>query len=292
VDFLTDPWTWWVAPFTNDESMRLALYAGLLAVVSTSVVGVWVVLRGMSFFGDALAHGVLPGIAIAFVVGGNTTFGAVVSALVMIGGISMVKSHSPLPEDVSIGILFIGMLALAVAIISSNTGSSVDDLDRFLFGSVTGVDGADLLRQAIAAVVAVVGVVVLHRALLALTFDEASAGLIGLKPRLTHGVLLALVALAIIASFKTVGNLLVFAFLVAPPATATLIVRRVHRIMVVAVLLGWVSIVVGLLVSFHRGTAAGASMALSAVTLFFVVLAGKSFVGSLRNRRMAMAVSV
>ncbi len=292
MEFLTDPWTWWVTPFANDESLRLALFAGLLAVVSTSVVGVWVVLRGMSFFGDALAHGVLPGIAIAFVVGGNTTVGAAVSALVMIGGISVVKSHSPLPEDVSIGILFIGMLALAVAIISSSTGSSVDDLDRFLFGSVTGVDGADLVRQAIAAVVAVAGVVVLHRALLALTFDEASAGLIGFRPRLTHGVLLALVALAIIASFKTVGNLLVFAFLVAPPATATLVARSVHRIMVVAVLLGSVSIVVGLLVSFHRGTAAGASMALSAVTLFFVVLAGKSAVSSVRDRRTAVSVSL
>lgn len=292
MEFLTDPWTWWVTPFADDESLRLALFAGLLAVVSTSVVGVWVVLRGMSFFGDALAHGVLPGIAIAFVVGGNTTLGAAVSALVMIGGISVVKSHSPLPEDVSIGILFIGMLALAVAIISSNTGSSVDDLDRFLFGSVTGVDGADLVRQAIAAVVAVAGVVVLHRALLALTFDEASAGLIGFRPRLTHGVLLALVALAIIASFKTVGNLLVFAFLVAPPATATLVARSVHRIMVVAVLLGSVSIVVGLLVSFHRGTAAGASMALSAVTLFFVVLAGKSAVSSVRDRRTAVSVSL
>jgi len=291
VDFLTDPWTWWVVPFTDHQFMQYALWASLLAVVSTSVVGVWVVLRGMTFFGDALAHGVLPGIAIAFVLGGNTTLGAAVAALVMIGGISVVRSNSPLPADVSIGILFVGMLALAVAVISSDSGSGAGDLDRFLFGSVTGVEGADLVRQGVAAAITVIGVIVLHRALLVLTFDEKSAGLIGFHPQLTHAASLVLVAVAIISSFETVGSLLVFAFLVAPPASATLLAKRVHHIMIVAVALGSLSAVIGLLLSFHEGTAAGASMALSAVATFFVVLLVRSIATATRNRRALVSLS-
>ena len=102
MEFLTDPVTWWIDPFTSNSFMRNALYAGLLVVLTTSVVGTWVVLRGMSFLGDALAHGVLPGIAVAFIIGVNTTIGAFVAALVMVLGINLIRNHSPLPEDASI----------------------------------------------------------------------------------------------------------------------------------------------------------------------------------------------
>ena len=189
-------------------------------VLTTSVVGTWVVLRGMSFLGDALAHGVLPGIALAFIVGVHTTIGAFVAAIAMVWGINMIRSYSPLPEDTSIGVLFVGFLALAVAIMSSSSGAYVGDLNRFLFGSVTGVDSDDLRRQAIAAVISVGGVIVFYRAFLVMTFDHAQAQVLGLRPRLAHGVLLVLLAISIIASFEAVGNLLVFAFLIAPPATA------------------------------------------------------------------------
>ncbi|MDH4145755.1 MAG: metal ABC transporter permease, partial [Acidimicrobiia bacterium] len=157
--FLTDPWAWWVEPFTTNAFMRNALAAGLLAVVCTSTVGTWVVLRSMSFLGDALAHGVLPGIAVAFVLGVDTSLGAFVAALVMVGGVNLLRARSPLPEDTSIGVLFVGFLALAVVILSSSSGSYTGDLNRFLFGSITGVDGADLRRQAIAALVTTVVVV-------------------------------------------------------------------------------------------------------------------------------------
>ncbi len=270
--FLTDPVAWWIEPFTSNGFMRSALGAGLLAVVATSVVGTWVVLRGLSFLGDALAHGVLPGIALAFVLGVDTTLGALVAALAMMAGISLIRAWSPLPEDTSIGVLFVGFLALAVVILSSRSGSYTGDLNRFLFGSITAVDRGDLAVQAGAAVLSVVGVVVFYRALLVTTFDEVQAQLLGLRPRLAHAVLLVLLAVSIVASFRAVGNLLVFAFLVAPPATAVLLVRRVPVIMVVAVALGSVSVVVGLLISFHQGSAAGATMALAAVVLFLVVL--------------------
>ena len=276
MEFVTAPLDWWLDPFTSNPFMMNALLGGLLAVAATSVVGTWVVLRGMSFLGDALAHGVLPGIAIAFVVGIDTTLGALLAALVMVGGINLVRAHSPLPDDTSIGVLFVGFLALAVVILSSNSSSYTGDLNGFLFGSILGIDSGDLWRQAVAASLAIVGVIVFHRALLVMTFDETQAKLLGLRPRLAHGILLVLVAISIVASFRAVGNLLVFAFLVAPPATATLLVRRVTRIMVLAVVLGSVSVVLGLLISFHHETAPSATMALTAVAMFLIVLAGRS----------------
>jgi ABC-type Mn2+/Zn2+ transport system permease subunit len=259
----------------------------LLTALCTSLVGTWVVLRGMSFLGDALAHGVLPGIAVAFVLGGDTTLGALIAALVMVLGVNVVRTSSPLPDDASIGILFVGFLALAVVVMSSDSASYTGDLNRFLFGSITGVDGTDLARQAVTTAITVVGVIVLHRALLAGTFDERQAQLLGLRPRLTHVALLVLLALAIIGSFATVGNLLVFAFLIAPPATATLLVRRVPAIMAVAVLIGAACGVVGLLLSYHRSTAAGATMALTTVVVFFLVLVGRSLAGRRQASRYA-----
>ena len=276
MEFLTDPTTWWIEPFTTNGSMRNALLTALLAVVSTSVIGTWVVLRGMSFLGDALAHGVMPGIAVAFILGVDTHLGALVAALAMVVGINLVRSRSPLPEDTSIGILFVGFLALALVIMSGRGEDHLHHLSRFLFGSITEVDGDDLRRQAGVAVITVGGAFALHRPFLVMTFDESQARLLGLRPRLAHAALLALLAFSIVASFQAVGNLLVFAFLVGPPATATLLVRRVPVIMTTAVALGTFSAVVGLLIGHHHNTAAGATMALSAVVVFLLVLVAPS----------------
>jgi ABC-type Mn2+/Zn2+ transport system permease subunit len=285
VTFLTDPWAWWVEPFLDNPFMRNALLAGLLAALATSVVGSWVVLRGLAFLGDALAHGVLPGIALAFVLGVDTIIGALVAALLMVGGINLIRNHSPLPDDTSIGILFVGFLALAVVIMSSQLGSYTGDLNRFLFGSVTAVTGAGLRRQAVAAAIVLGGVIVFYRAFLVMTFDEVQARMLGFRPRLANFGLLVLLAIAIIASFETVGSLLVFAFLIAPPAAASLVVRRVPWLMATAAGFGMASAVIGILVSFHHRAAAGASMALTSVVLFFVVLAGSVLVKSLQNGR-------
>ena len=285
MEFLTEPVSWWIEPFTSNVFMQRALYAGLLVVLTTSVVGTWVVLRGMSFLGDALAHGVLPGIAVAFIIGVDTTIGAFVAALAMVWGINMIRNHSPLPEDTSIGVLFVGFLALAVAIMSSSSGSYTGDLNRFLFGSITGVDTADLRRQAVAAAISLAGVTLFYRAFLVMTFDHAQAQVLGLHPRLAHAVLLVLLAISIIASFEAVGNLLVFAFLIAPPATAVLLVRRVPRIMAAAAAIGAASAVLGLLCSYHYDTAAGATMALATVVVFLGVLTAKALLLAIGSRR-------
>lgn len=276
--WLTDPIGWWIDPFVDNAFMREALLATVLAVACTSVIGTWVVLRGLAFLGDALAHGVLPGIAIAWVIGIDTSIGAIIAALAMVGGVAVIKQGSPLPDDVSIGVLFVGFLALAVVIMSA--GAATGDLTRFLFGSINAVDGTDLARLGIVTAVVLTAVAIGHRALLVSTFDPLQARLGGLRPRATHLLLLALVALAIVASFETVGSLLVFAFLIAPPATASLLARRVVSIMALAVLLGCGASLVGLLVSYHHRAAAGGSMALANVVVFMVALIARRFVGA------------
>jgi ABC-type Mn2+/Zn2+ transport system permease subunit len=276
MEIVTDPLGWWVDPFVSNQFMRHALLAGVLAVLTTSSVGTWVVLRSMSFLGEALAHGVLPGIAIAFITGGNTTVGAFLAAIVMVLGVNLIRAHSPLPTDTSIGVLFVGFLALGVVIMSSQAGSYVGDLSRFLFGSITGIQMDDLVRQTVAAVVTVGGTLVFYRAFLVSTFDETQAHLLGLRPRLAHIALLVLIAVAVVALFEAVGSLLVVAFLIAPAATATMLLRRVPVIIAAAVAIGLLSVVIGLLVSFHYDTAAGATMALVAVSVFVLVLAGQT----------------
>ncbi len=280
--FVSDPVGWWIEPFTSNSFMAKALAAGLLAMLTTSVVGTWVVLRGMSFLGDALAHGVLPGIALAFILGIDTGVGALVAAIVMAGAITYIPRVSPLSEETSTGVLFVGFLALAVVIMSSGAASGAGDISRFLFGSITGVRAADLIRQVVIAAVSVGTAVLFYRAFFVMTFDEVQAQMAGLRPRLTQGVLMALLAISIVGSFQAVGSLLVFAFLIAPAATASMLVRRVPLMMCAAVLIGTVSVYVGLLLSYHHRLAGGASMALTAVVILFATMLIRSLLLALR----------
>lgn len=269
--------------------LRTALVAGLITVAMTSLVGTWVVLRGMTFLGDALAHGVVPGVAIALLAGFNLTLGAALSALVMIAGVELVHRRARLGEDAGIGLLFVGMLALGVVIASKGSGDehAGEELAEVLFGDITHLAGSDVAIAAVAAVVTLVVSVALYRVLLTVTFSERKAAALGLRPGLAHALLLGLVALAIVASFRAVGALLVFAFLVAPPATASLVARRVPTMMLAAIGFGATGVVVGLLVSFHAGTAASATMAGVTVALFFLVLVLRELWSGVDTRRQA-----
>jgi ABC-type Mn2+/Zn2+ transport system permease subunit len=278
---------WLLDPF-EPEFMQRALLAGMLAVVASSVVGTWVVLRGLSFLGDALAHGVIPGMALAVLWGFNLTVGALVTAGLMVGGISLVNRRSRLGEDTGVGLLFVGMLALGVIIISKSR-SFTTDVQSLLFGDVLGVTWADIRVQAAAAALVVVCSVLGYRAFLVLSFNEAKAGSLGLRPGTTHLALLALIAVAIVSSFQAVGTLLVFGLLVGPPATAALLVRRVWMCMIVGVVVGWVAVALGLVLSYHYGTAAGATMAGVAVVQFFVVLIAQEVAQAAREHRSAPA---
>lgn len=280
---------WLIEPFTLGF-MRNALLAGALTVVATSLTGTWVVLRGMSFMGDALAHGVLPGIAVAYVLGGNLVLGAAISAVVMIGGVSLASARSRLGDDVSIGLLFVGMLAAGVAIISKG-GAYAGDLTTILFGDPIGVTAADIRAAAVAVVITLVVTWLAYRPFLALTFSRHKAALLGMRPGLAHLAMLGLVALVVVASFRTVGTLLVFAFVVAPPATAALVARRVPVMMAVSVAVGLVAVVVGLLVSYHAATATAPTIAGVSVLEFFAVLGARDALVALRRRQVTAAGS-
>ncbi len=280
--WLINPYEWWISPLADHAFMRDAVLAASLVVICSATVGTWVVLRGLSFLGDALAHGVLPGIAIAWIIGANTSLGALIAALAMVGGVNLVKSSSPLPDDASIGILFVGFLSLAVVIMSASGGSG--DLNRFLFGSITSVNQSDIVSLSIVAAVTVLTIGALHRALLVGTFDVDQATLAGFRPRLVHLALLTLIAVVVVASFETVGSLLVFAFLIAPPATASLFSRRVSSIMIFAIVIGVASSYIGLVMSYHHRSAASATMALVNIIMFFTGLVIRSAITKQRTR--------
>lgn len=264
---------WLADPFEFAFQQR-ALLGGILAALTSSVVGTWVVMRGMSFLGDALVHGVIPGIAFALLFGFHPLIGAVVAAAVMVAGIELVHRQGAFSEDTGIGLLFVGMLALGV-IIASRMDSFAGNITSILFGDALGVTDGDLLTLGVVTMVVIVVSIIFYRPFLVLSFNEEKAKLLGLRPGLAHSVLLALITLAIVGSFRTVGTLLVFGLLIGPPATAALLARTVPATMTVAALVGVGSVAAGLVVSYHFATSASATMALIPVVVFFVVLAIK-----------------
>lgn len=268
--------------------MQRALLGGLVAVLATSLIGTWVVLRGLAFLGDALAHGVIPGIALAVLWGFSPIVGAFVAALLMSGLVSVVSSRTTVREDTGIGLLFVGMLSLGIVIVSRSR-SFATDVTALLFGDVLGVTAEDIRGQAVAAAVVLVVTIVLYRPFLALTFNRQKAFTLGMRPALAQSALLAMLALSIVASFQAIGTLLVFGLLVGPPATAGLFVNRVPAIMALAVVVGAGSVFLGLLLSFHHGTAGGATIAGVSVGCFFVGLALREAAAALPRRRVTPA---
>jgi ABC-type Mn2+/Zn2+ transport system permease subunit len=263
--------------------MQRALIGSLVAVAATSLVGTWVVLRGLAFLGDALAHGVIPGIALAVLWGFNPLIGAFIAALLMSSMVSVISSRTVIREDTAIGLLFVGMLSLGIVIVSKSQSFSTE-VTALLFGDVLGVTVADIRNQSIATAIVAAASAILYRPLLALTFNRTKAQTLGMRPNLAHTALLAMLALSIVASFQAIGTLLVFGLLVGPPATASLLARRVPLIALVSIVLGAICVVAGLVVSFHHGTAGGATIAGFSVLQFFVVLAGHEILASRRVR--------
>ena len=269
---------WLAEPFLLGFQQR-ALLGGILAGLMSAVVGTWIVLRGMSFFGDAFVHGIIPGIAAAVVLDLNPVLGAALAALAMVLLIEIVHRQTALGEDTAIGLLFVGMLALGVVIVS-RTDSFAGSLTSILFGDALGVTASDLAMQAGLAIAVIAAATLLYRPLLALAFNADKAQLLGLRPKRTHAALLVLVAAAVIGSYQSVGTLLVFGLLIGPPATASLIARTVPRMMAIAAGIAVLSVWLGLTISYHAGTAGSATMALVPVIAFFVVLAVRRLLGT------------
>lgn len=262
---------WLTEPFALGFQQR-ALAGGLLAAVMTSIVGTWLVLRGMSFFGDAFVHGIVPGIAAAIALDLNPILGAAIAAVVMVLAIEAVHRQSSLSEDTAIGLLFVGMLALGVAIVS-RMESYAGSLTTILFGDILGISASGIAVQAILAVIVIGAALILYRPLLALAFNPQKAALLGMQPKRAHAALLVLIAAAVIGSYQAVGTLLVFGLLVGPAATAALLARTIPSMMAIACAIGMGSVIIGLVLSYHLDTAGSATMALVPVCCFFIVLA-------------------
>lgn len=268
---------WLTAPFELGFQQR-ALVGGSLAAIALALIGTWVILRGMSFLGDALVHGVIPGIALAVLLDFSVLIGALGAAIVMLFGVNLVHRQTTFSQDTGIGLLFVGMLALGVILIS-RTASYTGSLTSILFGDALGVSWGDVIVLAV--LVAIVGVMslVYYRPFLALSFNEHKAKVLGMRPGIAHFVMLSLITLGIVGSFQTVGTLLVFGLLIGPPATAALLVKRVPAMMIVASIIGVLSVVVGLVISYHANTAGSATMAIVPIVMFFCVLTFKTLGG-------------
>jgi ABC-type Mn2+/Zn2+ transport system permease subunit len=257
-------------PFSRNEFLRNALLGSTLVAIICAIAGTYVVLRGLSFIGDALAHGVIPGIAIALLFGVPGVVGAALGALVMMGGVSLVTSRVRLSSDTAIGLLFVGMLSLGV-IITSRSTSFVGDITRILFGELLGVSSTDLAWQVVVLAVVAAIAVVAHRPFVLMSLDDGLARTSGFSVRFFHSLMLTMVAVAVVGSFQLVGTLLVLGLLIAPAATGALLTRRVSTMMLAATGFGVLSSYLGLLTSYHFDVAAGASIVFTSVYLFVLV---------------------
>jgi manganese/iron transport system permease protein len=272
IDFL-------LSPLSYDFFVR-ALIASALVGVACAVIGSFVVLKGMSFIGDAVSHSAFPGIVIAYMLGLPVILGGAVAAIGTALGIGALTRRSGLRADSIIGVIFAGMFALGVALFSS-IPNYVGDLFHFLFGDVLGISVADMVSLSVLVLLLLAVVRILWKELLFSTFDPLGAGAAGLPVRRLDDLLLILIAVTIVVSLQAVGIVLVVAMITTPAATAQMLVQRFGKMISLAAIIGVISAIVGLYLSYAFDLASGASIVLVETSLFLLVL----LVTSLRNLR-------
>jgi manganese/iron transport system permease protein len=260
-------WLW--QPLQYGFMVR-GLLAAIMVGIICPVIGSYMILRGMSFFGDALSHSILPGIVIAYLLSLPMAVGALVAGVVAAIFIGFISQRGNVQEDTAIGIVFAGAFALGVALMSTVSGYSVD-LTHILFGDVLGVSAADLWWTFGLGVVVLAIVIAFYKELAIITFDPTLALVLRLPARMLRYLLLVLIALTIVVSLRTVGISLMLAMLVTPAAAAQLLTRRLPWMMVVAALIGVTSNVTGLYISYALNIASGPAMVLVATVIFALV---------------------
>ena len=272
-----------VEPF-EAEFVRTGAIAAALVGVLCGVVGCYVILRGMALMADSLAHGVLPGIAVAFALTAGEAgdepnrlaiaVGALVAGLLTAAATSVVLRRTRVRPDTAAAVVFVFMLALGVVLVSRVESYSVD-LTSFLFGDVLGVGETELVTSAAAVAVVLALVAILYRPLLLVSFDRQRAAALGLAVDRFELLMLVVVTLAVVVGFQVVGALLVLGLLMAPPAAAALLTKRLPSMMVVSAAIAAASAPIGLLISWHLDLAAGASIVLVAVSAFIALLVAR-----------------
>lgn len=260
---------WLIEPLQYGFMVR-ALLASLMVGAICSTLGVYVILQGMAFFGDALAHAILPGIVLAYLLGWPLAVGALIFGILTSVGIGALSHRGEVREDTAIGIIFAGSFALGVAMLSTVGGYAVD-LAHILFGDVLAVATRDLWIMLGLSVGVLLIVVLFYKELLVMTFDPVLATVLRLPTTFFRYLLLMMIALTIVIALQTVGIALVLAMLVTPAATAQLVTRRMRSMMVVAAICGMTANLIGLYLSYYVNIASGPAMVLVA-TLFFGIV--------------------
>ena len=246
---------WLLEPLSYSFIVR-GLLASIIVGVVCSVLGTYVVLRGMAFFGDALAHTILPGVVVAFLLGWPLALGALVMGILTAVGIGALSSQGVVKEDTAIGVIFAGTFALGVALLSA-TGNYTVDLAHFLFGNLLGVSATDLWVTLGLGIVVLLTILLFYKEFLVISFDPTLAVTLRLPAEFLRYLLLVLIAITIVVALQVVGIALMVAMLVTPAATASLLTRRLAPMMGVAAVIGAVSGIVGLYLSFYLNIASG-----------------------------------
>ncbi len=254
--------------------MVRGMIAAVLVGIVCAVVGTYVVLRGMAFFGDALAHSILPGVAVGYLVGGGARptlfWWALIAAIFSSLGIGAISRSTKIKEDTAIGVIFAGMFALGVALISTVRSYSVD-LAHFLFGDVLGIQSSDLWLVIIFGGFVLITIFAFYKEFRVLSFDPILAVTLRLPVRSLEVLLLVLIAISIVVSLQTVGVSLTVAMLVTPAATAYLITKRLQVMMMIGVSIATISGVVGLYLSYYLSIASGAAIVLTCTAAFGLI---------------------
>jgi manganese/iron transport system permease protein len=261
--------TWLSAPFTY-EFIQRGFIASVIVGTICSVIGCYVVIRSMAFMGDAMAHAILPGVAIAYILNGNLTLGALIASIIIALGIGQLSKLGKLKEDTSIGILFSAFLALGVLIISSIRTYAVD-LSHILFGNILGVSRSDLIFTAVTAFFILLFIFIFYKEFLIISFDRVYAKAVKIPVEFYRNFMLVLMALTIVASIQTVGVVMVAAMLVTPAAAAFILSKRLPVMMGISCMIGIISSVVGLYISYYANVASGAAIVLTATAIFLIV---------------------
>ena len=257
----------WITEPLRYQFMQRAMVEVVLMGAVTGAVGAYVVLRGLSFIGDALSHAIFPGIVIAYLLGHSVFIGAMAFGVLTSVGITVVATNRRLKEDSAIGVMFAGTFALGIVLISSSDNFT-RDLASFLFGNVLGATMTDIWVSAGAGLVVVLFLILFHRELLIVSFDRVAGESMGIKVFWIDLLLLLMITLTIVISLRAVGNILVVAMLVTPAATARLLTDRLPMMIALSSAIGVMSGVGGLLISFHADIAAGGTIVLVATGIF------------------------
>jgi manganese/iron transport system permease protein len=256
------------------QLVQRGLAASIIVAIVCAVIGTFVVLRGLAFLGDALGHAVFTGVVIAYLLQANLIVGGLIAGVLTTIGISVVAQHRQVRESTAIGIFYTVAFALG-ALLLSRSGSSNRALSELLIGNVLAVRTQDLLLIVLIGSGVLLTVAILYKELVLASFDPALAAALGRNVPLINAVFFALLALAIVVSLQAVGNIMVVALLVVPAATARLIVRPVPAIMSVAALVGSLSAILGVYISYYANIASGGAIVLTACLFFFATLLGR-----------------